>query len=108
MENRYKALVEAHKKANPSMKAQLQLKDAQKLWNDLKKDPEGYDRNMLELKTKASKLKAKNLGFWTNYGKSTSNCESSKKSNDETTRPSDAFPSTSKTSREIETTETVS
>ena len=49
-----------------------------------------------------------NLGFWTNYGKNTSNCESSKKSNDETTRPSDAFPSTSKTSCEIETTETVS
>ena len=48
----------------------------------LEKDPEGYDRNMLELKTKASKLKARNLGFWTNYGKSTSkNCEKKDSSN---------------------------
>ena len=104
MENRYKALVEAHKKANPSMKPQKQLQDAQQLWKNLKKDPNAYDQNMLELKTKASKIDARNLGFWTNLGKSNSKIsgknDSSNASNIDP-KPSTFFGNT-ETQREIE------
>ena len=93
---RYKAFIEIHKKAHPSMKPTLQLQDGQKLWNEVKKDPEKYKQTMLELKTKASKSDSKKLGFWSAFGKKASNVQSSS-----SPRPSDVF-SENKTSKENE------
>ena len=87
---RYNALVEIYKKANPSLKKNLQFKNAQDLWNNVKKDPELYDKSILELKTKAAHLDAKKLAFW----KKTSSAETNSDKNnsiEKVTRPSDAF-----------------
>ena len=64
----YKTFVDIYRKAHPSMKKELQFKEAQKLWNEVKKDPEKLGQVVMELKTKASKFEAKSLTTWLGYG----------------------------------------
>lgn len=74
---KYDALLEAYKKANPSMQKKTQYENAQKLWNELKTDQEALEKKMFELKTKASKLESKKLEWWTKLGKSAPSTSSS-------------------------------
>lgn len=62
--SKYKAFVEAHAKANPSLKKETQLETAQKLWNEVKNDQEKYSQMMIEFRSKAANLKSKLLNFW--------------------------------------------
>ena len=78
------------------MKPSSQLQDGQKLWNEVKKDPEKYKQTMLELTNKAKRIESKKLGFWTGFGKKVSSVQSSS-----SPRPSDSFPATT-TSEENE------
>ena len=94
---RYNAFMNAFTKANPEMKSrQFQLQEGQKMWNELKNYPEKLNEKMLELKTKASKSQTNLLQMWAGLGN-----KASKRSIEETPRPSDAFPATSNENLEI-------
>ena len=87
----------AFTKANPEMKSrQFQLQEGQKMWNELKNYPETLNEKMLELKTKASKSQTNLLQMWAGLGN-----KASKRSIEESPRPSDAFPATSNENLEI-------
>ena len=87
--SKYNAFMDIFTKANPSMIRKLQVQEGQKLWNELKKDPEKLTEKMLELKIRANKIETKSMKAWINYGK-----KPSKQSSDPISQPSEAFPET--------------
>ena len=85
--SKYNAFMDIFTKANPSMIRKLQVQEGQKLWNELKKDPEKLTEKMLELKIRANKIETKSLKMWSNFGK-----KAPEKSSNPISKPSEAFP----------------
>ena len=68
MSDKYKILVDAYLKANPDMSPKIQYLEAQKLWRELKNDPENLNQKIIELKAIASKRDGKLLTMWSGFG----------------------------------------
>ena len=51
----------------PQMTMEKQFKTGQEMWNQVKNDPEKYDKTVLNLKPTAAKEKNKNAKLWMNF-----------------------------------------
>ena len=61
---RYEVFLKAFADGNPLLSKPNQQKNAKKIWCQVKDDPEKYDKNLEELRSKASQAKAKLFGNW--------------------------------------------
>ena len=80
---KYDALMNIFEKANPDLSRKKQVEDGQKLWNELKNDPEKYAEKVSQLKLKASKHETQQRKIWDfckkNVSSSTKSSTSEKK-----------------------------
>ena len=61
---RYEVFLKAYADGNPLLSKPTQQKNAKKIWCQVKDDPEKYEENLEELRSKASRAKAKLFGKW--------------------------------------------
>ena len=55
------------REAYPQITMEKQFKKGQEMWNQVKNDPEKYDKTVLNLKLTAAKEKNKNAKMWMNF-----------------------------------------
>ena len=65
----YERFLKAYAEAYPDIQRQSQFKNAQKLWGEVKNDPEKHDEMIRDFKKKAKEKEGKQLGKWANWFK---------------------------------------
>ena len=65
----YQRFLKAYAEAYPDYLRQTQFKNAQKLWNEVKSDPEKHDEMIRDFKKKAKEKEGRQLGKWANWFK---------------------------------------
>ena len=65
----YQRFLKAYAEAYPDYLRQTQFKNAQKLWNEVKNDPEKHDEMIRDFKKKAKEKEGRQLGKWANWFK---------------------------------------